>query len=83
MGYEKVCDLMEAEFEKLPRGVASRKRPAEEQASQEAKKRKVVVPRPNWIAGNNNKAQREYGSRFRGRGGRGRGEEPEASEDAL
>jgi hypothetical protein len=47
MGYEKVCDLMEAKFEKFPLGVAPRKRPAEEEASQEAKRRKVVVPRPN------------------------------------
>ncbi len=71
---------MEAEFEKLLSG-ASKKRPAESQLGQEAKKRRTEVPRPSWVVDNNSSARlaaaldvAEAGS---GRGGHG--EETEAS----
>jgi hypothetical protein len=44
-GYEKVCDLIEEEFEKFPLG-GFRKRPVENQTILEDKNRRVEVPRP-------------------------------------
>ena len=47
-GYESICDLIEGEFDKFSHG-GTKKRPAESQLAQEAKKRKVEVPRPRWV----------------------------------
>jgi hypothetical protein len=47
-GYENICDLIEGEFDKFSHG-GPKKRPAESQLAQEAKKRKVEVPRPRWV----------------------------------
>jgi hypothetical protein len=47
-GYESTCDLIKGEFDKFSHG-GSKKRPAESQLAQEAKKRKVEVPRPRWV----------------------------------
>jgi len=77
-GYENICDLFEGEFDKFSHG-GTKKRPAETQLAPEAKKRKVEVPRPRWVSGDSNNAQREYTSGYRGSGGqppwfvRGRG----------
>jgi hypothetical protein len=77
-GYESICDLIEGEFDKFSHG-GSKKRPAESQLAPEAKKRKVEIPRPRWVSGDSNNAQREYTGGYRGHGGqppwfvRGRG----------
>ncbi len=68
-GYERVCDLMEAELEKFLSGGVSKKRPAESQLGQDAKKWRTEVPRPSWVVENNSNAQRNAGRGFRGRGG--------------